>query len=66
MSSPARWHGCRDHDWEAADQIVFSDVDFWEQYTFEKITVNDVIRCGSAADHGRARSSNHWARLVWC
>lgn len=41
------------NSWVTADQIVFSEVDFsGNQYTFEKITVNDVIRCGSANSTG--------------
>ena len=40
-------------DWEAANQIVFNSIDHdGNSYTFEKITVNDVIRCGSADGTG--------------
>ena len=40
-------------DWASANQIIFNTVDFnGNTYTFEKIGVNDVIRCGAADGTG--------------
>lgn len=40
-------------DWAIANQIIFNTTDFkGDTYTFEKITVNDVIRCGAADGTG--------------
>lgn len=40
-------------DWSAANQIVFNEIDHaGNTYTFEKITINDVIRCGAADGTG--------------
>ena len=40
-------------DWSAATQIIFNEVDFkGDTYTFDKVTINDVIRCGAADSSG--------------